>query len=39
MDVKTGTLRVGMKTDRIRENITDIRVVFIFVFGFKFKYE
>jgi hypothetical protein len=29
---------VGMKTDRIRTDITDIVFVFIFMSGFRFKY-
>jgi hypothetical protein len=31
-------LRVGMKTDRIRTDITDIVFVFIFMSGFGFEY-
>jgi hypothetical protein len=31
-------LQVGMKTDRIRTNITDIVFVFIFMSGFGFEY-
>jgi hypothetical protein len=35
----TGDIRVGMKTDRIRTDITDITFVFIFLFGFGLEYE
>ena len=31
-------VEVGMKTDRIRTNITDIIFVFIFLVGFIFEY-
>jgi hypothetical protein len=31
-------LDIGMKTDRIRTDITDIIFVFIFMFGFGFEY-
>ena len=34
----TSSLRVGMKTDRIQTDITDITFVFIFLFGFGFEY-
>jgi hypothetical protein len=33
-----GAWEVGMKTDRIRTDITDIVFVFIFMFGFGFEY-
>jgi hypothetical protein len=32
-------LQAGMKTDRIRTDITDIIFVFIFLVGFGFEYE
>ena len=32
------SLQVGMKTDRIRTDITDITFVFIFLSGFGFEY-
>jgi len=33
-----GGVQIGMKTDRIRTDITDIIFVFIFLVGFGFKY-
>jgi len=35
---EVSALEVGMKTDRIRMDITDIIFVFIFLVGFGFKY-
>jgi hypothetical protein len=35
---RRGQLAVGMKTDRIRTDITDIVFVFVFMFGFGFEY-
>jgi hypothetical protein len=32
-------VRVGMKTDRIQTDITDIVFVFVFMSGFGFEYE
>ena len=37
-EVKVCTLAVGMKTDQIRMDITDITFVFIFLSGFGFEY-
>ena len=31
-------VQIGMKTDRIRTDITDIIFVFIFLVGFEFEY-
>jgi hypothetical protein len=36
--IKGSSVQVGMKTDRIRTDITDIVFVFIFMFGFGFEY-
>ena len=33
-----GALVIGMKTDRIQTDITDITFVFIFLSGFGFEY-
>jgi hypothetical protein len=34
----SGVYFVGMKTDRIRTDITDIVFVFVFMSGFRFEY-
>jgi hypothetical protein len=39
VDCRAHALVLGMKTDRIRTNITDIIFVFIFMSGFEFEYE